>query len=455
MDLDDSDEQAVGVEIAGALARFFAGGDGPSHANIATAFALAGYDEPEGEWNKEQRVLEAIRGAPGVTARRIVDELVGELRRSGAFDRLSDQRVTGLRTAFSRNDSGLSREGYIDWDSGAGVVLDDTRVPRDADDLTEDQALFLEIVLQTFRKTSRWRSFEEIERQIIRSTRRSVSAIQIMESLTPPSERVFLSPGSEARLNVRLLILAGGDQEVADFLGLVALAVYHFFEEDPPIPVESGEVQDKLGLDVGRLRRLHALLQIEPNILGGGTSREDPYGWSYEVSGNVHHFMDVDSASHYLAVKSALLPSRVSSPRIEAARVAVEEGVDHLTGLHPDVLTAASSLFESGHYSDAVFAAFKAIEVRVRRQGSLRGHGRALMGDAFGGAEPALRVHTHSGEVAEDEQEGFKLVFMGVMQGIRNPQGHDFLDYYTEEVAAEYLALASLLFRRLDLAGAT
>jgi hypothetical protein len=52
----------VGPEIAGALARFWAGGSGPSHASIGSAFALAGYDEPELDrmGNKEQRYFGEI-----------------------------------------------------------------------------------------------------------------------------------------------------------------------------------------------------------------------------------------------------------------------------------------------------------------------------------------------------------------------------------------------------------
>ncbi len=37
-----------------------------------------------------------------------------------------------------------------------------------------------------------------------------------------------------------------------------------------------------------------------------------------------------------------------------------------IEGLHPAVIAAASDLFTDGHYSQAIFEAFKALEGRVR-----------------------------------------------------------------------------------------
>ncbi len=46
--------------------------------------------------------------------------------------------------------------------------------------------------------------------------------------------------------------------------------------------------------------------------------------------------------------------------------------------------------------------------------------------------------------------EGFKLLFMGAMQGVLNPKAHDLFDQLAEDRALDYLAFASLLMRRLD-----
>ncbi len=121
-----------------------------------------------------------------------------------------------------------------------------------------------------------------------------------------------------------------------------------------------------------------------------------------------------------------------------------------LEGLHPEVLAAASALFTDGHYASAVFEAFKALEGRVQRQSGLDASGRDLMTRAFSGSPPPIDLSVQEGQPGRDEQEGFRFVFMGAMQGIRNPKGHGKITQENPERALEYLALASLLFRRLD-----
>jgi uncharacterized protein (TIGR02391 family) len=98
--------------------------------------------------------------------------------------------------------------------------------------------------------------------------------------------------------------------------------------------------------------------------------------------------------------------------------------------------------------------AFKAVEVRVRKQSGIDSSGRDLMAKAFGGEPPAISVESIGGRSGQDEQEGFKLIFMGAMQGIRNPKGHELMEQTDAQRTLEYLAFASLLMRRLDDAAA-
>jgi uncharacterized protein (TIGR02391 family) len=118
--------------------------------------------------------------------------------------------------------------------------------------------------------------------------------------------------------------------------------------------------------------------------------------------------------------------------------------------MHPDVIAAASDLFVDGHYSQAVFEALKALEQRVRRQSNLDGSGRELMAKAFGGDPPPIDLAVEAGQSGRDEQEGLKLVFMGVIQGVRNPKGHEFVRQDDPQRALEYLGTVSVLLRRLD-----
>ncbi len=72
------------------------------------------------------------------------------------------------------------------------------------------------------------------------------------------------------------------------------------------------------------------------------------------------------------------------------------------------------------------------------------------MGRAFGGPNPPLRFNEGKTASERDEQEGFAHLFMGAMLGIRNPKAHDPFVDVDDDRAADYLAFASLLMRRLD-----
>jgi uncharacterized protein (TIGR02391 family) len=121
-----------------------------------------------------------------------------------------------------------------------------------------------------------------------------------------------------------------------------------------------------------------------------------------------------------------------------------------IEALHPAVVKAASDLFTDSHYASAIFEAFKAVEGRVRSMSGIDESGKQLMGRAFSGTPPPINRATEPGRSGEDEQEGFKLLFIGAMQGIRNPKGHEPVSQQDPQRALEYLAVASLLMRRLD-----
>ncbi|MFE9744600.1 TIGR02391 family protein [Saccharothrix saharensis] len=121
-----------------------------------------------------------------------------------------------------------------------------------------------------------------------------------------------------------------------------------------------------------------------------------------------------------------------------------------INGLHHLISQSSATLFADGHYSAAVFEAFKAVEARVQKLTGRLESGQALMGQVFSSGQ--LDVRTAKGRSGDDEKEGFKLLFMGAMSGLRNPRGHGEELESTEEETLEYLALASMLMRRLELA---
>jgi uncharacterized protein (TIGR02391 family) len=135
---------------------------------------------------------------------------------------------------------------------------------------------------------------------------------------------------------------------------------------------------------------------------------------------------------------------------LRRASVAPLLGGDLLGNLHPEIQAAARPYFSSGHRAAAVFEAFKAIEIHVKQiLGSTR-IGQPLMSYALAGDTPRLRLNPGRSQEDVDEQQGFSLIFMGAMTGIRNPKAHARFDELDERRALDYLGLASLLMRRLD-----
>jgi uncharacterized protein (TIGR02391 family) len=122
-----------------------------------------------------------------------------------------------------------------------------------------------------------------------------------------------------------------------------------------------------------------------------------------------------------------------------------------LTQLHTRVREAAEPLYHDGHRSAAVFEAYKAIEQRVRELTGRHESARPLMAKVFDQDTPVLSLNDGAIVSDRDEQEGFKLLFMGAMQGVRNPRAHVLFDQLLAEGRAlDYLGFASLLMRRLD-----
>lgn len=122
--------------------------------------------------------------------------------------------------------------------------------------------------------------------------------------------------------------------------------------------------------------------------------------------------------------------------------------------MHPDFPPKVRKLFDNGHWEESVFHAFKFIEHEVKRISRLRGKtGYALMMDAFNENNAKIKLNPLVTDSELDEQRGYKSIFAGAAAGIRNPRGHEVEVGDTPDDALDYLALASLLLRRLDAAG--
>lgn len=117
--------------------------------------------------------------------------------------------------------------------------------------------------------------------------------------------------------------------------------------------------------------------------------------------------------------------------------------------IHPEVSKKCEKLFDDGHFQEAVFKAFKAIEMRVKSLSGLRGEGYALMMQAFDEKNPKLKFNNLKTESEENEQRGLRNIFAGAFSGVRNPRGHDEIED-TVDHCLDHLSFASYLMRHLD-----
>jgi len=118
--------------------------------------------------------------------------------------------------------------------------------------------------------------------------------------------------------------------------------------------------------------------------------------------------------------------------------------------LHPRIADVANDLYLDGYYSEAVFAAAKALVNYVKERSGLHElDGAPLMRTAFSKNKPVLGFNELKDQTDQDEQEGMMHLFEGAVLGIRNPGGHSFPEG-TEQRALEYISFLSLLAYRVQ-----
>jgi len=120
---------------------------------------------------------------------------------------------------------------------------------------------------------------------------------------------------------------------------------------------------------------------------------------------------------------------------------------------HPSVVAVARSRFETGHFADAVEAALKEVNSRVkalvRAKTGKDLDGSKLMQRAFSLEDPIILLGDLSTETGRSVQQGYMELFSGSMTGIRNPKAHANVTISPGR-CIEFLFLASLLMAKLD-----
>jgi uncharacterized protein (TIGR02391 family) len=120
--------------------------------------------------------------------------------------------------------------------------------------------------------------------------------------------------------------------------------------------------------------------------------------------------------------------------------------------LHPRIEEVSGSLLRDGHFKSAVLEAYICVIDEVKSKSGLAEDGDHLMNLAFGceNRRPVVQVNNLATGAERDEQKGYMYLFKGIV-ALRNSKAHSNTLFNSPERTHEYLALASVLLRILEI----
>ena len=121
--------------------------------------------------------------------------------------------------------------------------------------------------------------------------------------------------------------------------------------------------------------------------------------------------------------------------------------------LHSEIERVSGELNSDGHFKQAALEAYIRVIEEVKTKCGLSLDGDPLMNQAFGCDKqtPVIQFNSLQTDAERDEQKGIMFLFKGIV-GLRNSKAHSNTLFNDPSRAHEYLALASLLLRLLEIA---
>lgn len=186
------------------------------------------------------------------------------------------------------------------------------------------------------------------------------------------------------------------------------------------------------------------------------TTHEHYQIWKGQMWVGMHPPESLSSRRGGLADTKVMLQSLISraEERITDAAPHAERGARAAFGnisVHPRLLSACGQQFADGHYRTAILDAGIALVQYVKERSGSSADGTNLMTTVFSVKKPVLAFNDLMDQTDEDEQQGFMHMFVGAVQGLRNPRAHS-LDPDTPEYAVEAISFLSFLAKQLDTA---
>ncbi|MBI4547695.1 MAG: TIGR02391 family protein [Ignavibacteriae bacterium] len=114
------------------------------------------------------------------------------------------------------------------------------------------------------------------------------------------------------------------------------------------------------------------------------------------------------------------------------------------------VWQAVQTSYEARNFTGAILDAIYFLGDLIRQKTGLSSDGTALVGQAFGGKDPKLKVNKLQSESDWNVQNGMEQMLRGLYQCIRNPRSHE-KHTDTSEDADAIILFANLLVKIIDL----
>ena len=119
--------------------------------------------------------------------------------------------------------------------------------------------------------------------------------------------------------------------------------------------------------------------------------------------------------------------------------------------IHSEVLKYCRAELMQDNYFHAVFEASKGLAQRIRDMSGVQMDGAELIDRVFSIEQPLLAINSLRTQTEKSEHKGFAALLKGCFAAIRNPLAHEpKILWRSEDDAADYLSLISLLHRKLD-----
>jgi uncharacterized protein (TIGR02391 family) len=334
-------------------------------------------------------------------------------------------------------------------------------------ELTQEQHLYLQFILDNFRAESRWPTHRQVDR-FFYQTDPDMDIEEIWKSL--PS-------GLTSYLDINLLdnlasltlegiyALEPDALEFALFLWVLDLCVKTYSASEGDTVRSEDILRSYPQWSEAEVKKMGWLLYGEGNLW---QSFSGPHpqsgGWTCTLQRKIRRFHDITTMDAYWKKRESLRPQPLTSPPpsnvplsgdtlpdsplISGVDISTESSVSlQQVTIHPDIYMKCWSLYTQGNYDNAILAATRAVEVAVRRRARLLDDlvGVNLITQAFKPDNPIL-VYSD----LRAEQEGMMALLRGVILVYKNPQSHRHVEVQNKSECLAILLMCSNLLYTID-----